>query len=283
MRRSVCLSRPFAAAIVALACAMAPATSSAQGHPAPTEQQLAEQAFALQEAGHYAEAISIYLKAYEISKDGLTLLNIATIYDKKLHEAALAAEYYRRYVVSPDAEPSRVRKVTERLTSLKREAEEQQERSVASPTATAPAASAAVPPPPSSSSALPATPTTPEEAPGGLGAMRVTAIVVGSVGVAGVGAAMVLGYLAKTKNDDANAVCQGQACSTQAGVQSAKDAGKFATASTVSFIGGLALVASGVTLFALAPSNQAPPQTGRVTIVPNAAPTGGGLTVQGVF
>jgi hypothetical protein len=283
MRRSAFLSRPIVAAIVAISCAIAPIASRAQGHPGANEQQLAEQAFALQEAGHYAEAIAIYLKAYEISRDGLTLLNIATIYDRKLHEAALAAEYYRRYVMSSDAEPARVRKVTERLEVLKREAEEQRARSVATPPSaqTEPSAPASAVPPPSATVVLPVTPA--EQVPSGLGPMKATAIVVGSVGVAGVGAAMVLGYLAKQKNDDANSVCAGQACTTQAGVQSAKDAGKFATASTVSFIGGLALVASGVTLFAIAPSPAAPAQAGRLTVVPAGGPTGGGLSVQGVF
>jgi len=283
MPRRACLFRPFVAGAVVLACAVAPAASLAQGHsPAQSEQQLAEQAFALQEAGHYAEAIALYLKAYEISRDGLTLLNIATIYDRKLHEAALAGEYYRRYVMSPDADPGRVKKITERIEALKREAEEQQARSVAAPTATAPSPSASAPPPATASTgALPLTP--PEETSSGLGPMRVTAIVVGSVGVAGVGAAMVLGYLAKQKNDDANAVCTGTTCSSPSGVQSAKQAGQFATASTVSIIGGAALLVSGITLFAIAPSRTAPPQTGRLTVVPAAGPTGGGLSVQGVF
>jgi hypothetical protein len=282
VERSAYFTRLVPAAAVALACAaMAPA-SHAQGRPSTvTEQQLAEQAYAQQEAGHYAEAISTYLKAYEMSKDGLTLLNIATIYDKKLHEPALAAEYYRRYAMSPDAEPARVKKVTERVTALKREAEEAQQRSVAAPSASAPNPEpSTAPPPPSASIALPPPPV---ETASGLGPMRVTAIVVGGAGVVGVGTAMVLGYLAKMKNDDANKVCQGTACSSDAGVQSAKDAGKFATASTVTFIGGLALLASGITLFAVAPSGGAPAQAGRVLVVPAAGTTGGGLSVQGAF
>src|SRR5260370_29971594 len=104
--------------------------------------------------------------------------------------------------MSREAEPARVKKVTERLTALKREAEEEQQRSVAAPTASAPTPSPSSAPPPPASTELPLTP--PVETSSGLGPMRVTAIVVGSVGIAGVGSAMVLGYLAKTKNDDAN-------------------------------------------------------------------------------
>ena len=277
MKGSVFLPRLASAAAVALACAAASTTAHAQARPAPqTEQQLADKAYAQQEAGHYGEAIATYLEAYELSKDGLTLLNVATIYDRKLHEAALAAEYYRRYVLSPDAEPERVKKVTERLTALRREAEEAAQKNVAPPPPLAPMAPAPVvpaPPPPGP---------VVETASGG-SALRTTGVVIGSVGLAGVGAAMVLGYMAKTKNDDANSVCQGSACSSQAGVQSARDAGTFATTATVTFIAGLSLVASGITLFALAPSGAGARSTGSVYLVPSAGTTGGGFSVHGVF
>jgi len=279
MRRSLSLWRLAPVALLAVACATASTPVHAQDRPAPqTEQQLADQAYAQQEAGHYADAIATYLKAYEISKDALTLLNVATIYDRKLHEAALASEYYRRYLLSPDAEPERVKRVTERLTALRHEQEEAAQRAVAP--APAPAPSPAPPPP---VAPAPETHTTVVEPPSSGSALRTTGIVVGSVGLAGVGAAMVLGYMAKTKNDDANSACQGSACSSQAGVQSARDAGTFATTATVTFIAGLSLVASGITLFALAPSGAPAKTTGRVLLVPTAGTTGGGFLVHGVF
>jgi hypothetical protein len=290
MVRFVISRRLVPVTAVMLACVAGATSAQAQGRPSqPSEQQLADQAYDLQQSGHYAEAIAIYLKAYEISKDGLTLLNVATIYDKKLHMPALAAEYYRRYLISPDAEPERVRKTTERLTALRAEAEEERQKSVAAPpeatpTGQAPPASTAPPPP-----VTPALPSLPVESPPSNrgSTLRTTGLIVGGVGVLGVAGSMVVGYLAKTKNDDANKVCQGSICPTQGSAQSAKDAVTLSTVSTVAFIGGLSLTATGIALYVLAPSggSTAPTQAkaGRVVFSPSVTPWGGGLSVGGAF
>jgi hypothetical protein len=269
----------------ALACILAAAPCLAQGRPPapPTEQQLAEQAYAQQESGHYAEAVATYLKAYEMSKDGLTLLNIATIYDRKLHEPVLASEYYRRYLMSPDADPERVRKVTERLELLRQETERAAQPSATPPPPpVAPAPAPAPSPPPLETTTTPLPPAHPEEKSSGGGTLRALGIVVGSVGLAGVAGSMVLGEMAKNKNDQANAVCRGSACSSGAGVQLANDAGNFATVATATFIGGATLLASGVIMFALAPSGPKHTETGLV-VAPSVGTTGGGLLLRGAF
>ena len=42
--------------------------------------------------GKHAEAIATYLKVYELSSASVVLLNIANIYDRKLHERELASD-----------------------------------------------------------------------------------------------------------------------------------------------------------------------------------------------
>src|SRR5579864_3196237 len=64
----------------------------------PSAEDLADLAYKMQEEGQYAEAIGTYTRAYEISGAGAILFNIATIYDRKLHERRLAMEYFRRYL-----------------------------------------------------------------------------------------------------------------------------------------------------------------------------------------
>jgi hypothetical protein len=95
--------------------------ADAAAPPSPSAQELADRAYELHSAGDFAASIATYLKAYELSNAGVILLNVATIYDRKLHERDLAADYYRRYLHAPDAEPDLVQKATQRLTTLKQE------------------------------------------------------------------------------------------------------------------------------------------------------------------
>jgi hypothetical protein len=278
----------LASAVAAsLACAaLAPDARAAGDETTETVEQLAERAYSLQAAGKDAEAITIYLKVYDLSKDGILLLNVARIYDTKLHEPALAAEFYRRYLLAPDADADRVKKVTDRLAVLKREAEEERTRMVA------PAAPTAAPQPPPVSAAAPsASQPAPSSEPADLsrGApMRTAGVVVGAVGAAGVVATFILGYVAKTKNDDANAVCNGRVCQSQDGVNLTNTAESWATASTISLVSGLVLLASGVTIYALAPrgagARSSPSSQGAsIFFAPSMDPTGGGIVMRGTF
>lgn len=254
--------------------AQAPETSQQQ-----TVEQLANLAYEQHKEGKYAESIATYLKAYEISKASDIIFNVATIYDRKLHERELAADYYRRYIRTPDPNPELVRRATERLTGLKKEAEEEQAKknAAAPPVAGGPNGAAAAP-------AAPAGPT-PEEREASVSASRtwhVAGIVTGAVGLAGVTASMILGGLAKTANDKANADCSGgSTCATQQGVNYAHDAGTYATISTGAFAGGLVVLAVGVVMFVEAPKPL--PATGGIIVAPAIGQSGGGMTVAGAF
>ena len=269
---------------MSLACTLVSPDARAAGDEAVlTTEQLADQAYTLQAAGKFAEAIATYLKAYDLSKDALTLLNIATIYDRKLSEPVLASEYYRRYLMAPDAEPDRVKRVTERLTVLKH-AEEEQERARNAPPPTTPAPQAPAAPssaPQENAPALMPAPEPPQTSHGG--PMRTAGIVIGAFGVAGVVGSFVLGYAAKVKNDNANQVCNGLACSSQDGVDSARAAGNFATASTAVFVGSLVFVAGGVALYALAPKGAPASRSGGVFLTPQVDRTGAGIALYGAF
>jgi hypothetical protein len=286
-----CSSRPrfalVAAALSALSLGLETAPTSAWAadsgpgaSPAASEsaEKLAEKAYELHGEGKFAEAIATYLKAYAISNAAAVLFNVAMIYDHKLHEPELAADYYRRYLGAPDVEPDLVQKANARLAALK---------STAAPTAPAPAPATPPPPPPPTPTApapAPPTPTalapatpppTPPSSP-----WRTTGLVVAASGVAGLAASAVLAVVAKGKNDDANSLCNGAACSSPQGVMLAHDAGTFATASTVVFVAGAVLVAGGVVLYLGAPRS---PPSAAWAVAPLVGRDGGGVSLRAGF
>jgi hypothetical protein len=266
----------FCATLAAsLSFQLAPAASSA-ADPAPglpassttlSAEHLAARAYELHESGRYAEAIAIYLEAYQVSNAAVALLNVATIYDRKLHEPGLAADYYRRYLAAPDAEPDLVKKAAARLTALK-------EEEAAGPAGggSMAAGTVALPPPGAADLPPPAHATT----------LRPLGIAVTCAGIASVGVGLVLGLLAKDKNDGADAVCAGRVCSSPEGVRLAHQAGDLATASTAAFFGGLAVAAGGIVMVLLAPRRLAQPST-HLAIAPVVGPFGAGLGVRGSF
>jgi len=280
--------RLAASAALTLAFAASPARAANPATPTVTAEQLAEEAYQEHASGNDAEAIATYLRAYELSHAAAILFNVATIYDRKLSERGLAEDFYRRYLLTPDAEPELVRKANARLTALKREDEDEaaaKHASIAVAQVPAPPAALPIAPEPERASPAPVKPPSADVvAPVSSGSrtLRTTGIVVGAFGVAGVGASMVLGVLAKAKNDDANAVCNGAACANGNGVTLASQAGSLATASTVSFVAGLALVGGGITMYLLAPKDAASP-VARVTVSPQLGLSRAGLSIEGTF
>ena len=224
-------------------------SSSAAASAAPAgkrAEDLAATAYDQQAAGKYADAIGSYLEAYKLSGASIILFNVAVIYDHRLHEDTLATEYYRRYLGSADADPELARKATAHLEALA------QAREAASQTPPPPAAAA-----PSSAPATVAPPPYPVAAaspPEGGNGQRRAALVVGGVGLLALGATAVLSIVAKVQDGDANAYCNGSACTDQRGVDLARSSGDFATAATVTFISGAALLAAGVVIYLLTPS-----------------------------
>jgi tetratricopeptide (TPR) repeat protein len=283
-------------------------TPRAQGQEAdaavPTEsaadvEQIASRAYELQVAGRYGEAIAAYLKAYELSSAGAALLNVATIYDRRLHDRALAADYYRRYVRAPDADPPLVERANGRLAVLERGDEvdggaqalrrpgEAEPASAIVPAAPMP--SAALPPDPPILPAAPAPAPPPDLDSRSADAWKTLGLVVGGAGVASVGVSLVLGALAMVKNNAADMMCNGSVCPSENGVRLAQDSGRLATASTIAFFAGLALAGGGITIVLAAPKARgaASGATSNRGVALAASPTAGlrfaGLDVQGAF
>jgi hypothetical protein len=88
-------------------------------------------------------------------------------------------------------------------------------------------------------------------------ATRTAGIVLSVVGAAGVGVGAVSGALAKVKKSDSDAYCNGDVCD-QRGFDLRMSARTAGNVSTAMFIAGGTLLAGGVTLFVLAPSNEEP-------------------------
>ena len=63
----------------------------------------------------------------------------------------------------------------------------------------------------------------------------------------------------------------------------ASQAGSLATASTVAFVAGLALVGGGVTMFLLAPKDAPSSPVARLRVSPQVGPSNVGLNVGGTF
>ena len=123
----------------------------------------------------------------------------------------------------------------------------------------------APPPPPPPPALPPPAPAPPEER----SWQRPLGLIVGSVGVVGIGVGAFFGLRAKSQWSDAQPHCPSAGCDPQ-GYSSWSDAHGSATASTIAFAAGGALVAGGVVLFLTAPSSPAAPRVGvagnRVTL-----------------
>ncbi|MBK8259072.1 MAG: hypothetical protein IPK82_41245 [Polyangiaceae bacterium] len=141
-----------------------PALSGSTAHAAdPTAAELTDQAYERYEAGDYPTAVSLYMKAYNLSVDSRILFNVAQIYDKKVQDRELALEYYRRYLKSTTTEPDLVKKATERVTELQRQQDDLKSKTL--PTATASATAAPGPTSTAAPSVLSSSTTAPTAAP----------------------------------------------------------------------------------------------------------------------
>lgn len=123
----------------------------------PTAEQFADQAYKRYEKGEFPDAIALYMKSYELSRDARLLFNVAQIYDKKIQDRELAIEYYRRYLKTTTTEAELVKRSTERIAALSAAAADKPTPPAASASATPPAQSqkAPVAPPPPSPPAEP--------------------------------------------------------------------------------------------------------------------------------
>lgn len=191
----------------------------------------------------YSAAIALYQKALEAAPSADILYNLARIYDSKLKNRSLAIEYYRRYTLDTGADPNRLRVASARLSELLQlETIAAEQPTSGAPTPPSPVANAPTPAP---ANATPQPSMTVSDR--ALSGVQVAGIVTGAAGLAGIGLGIAFGFKAKNDDEVADRFCEGNACTTQRGVDASRDASDAATVSTISFIAGGALVLLGVT------------------------------------
>lgn len=170
-----------------------------------------------------------------------------------------------------------MKKVSERLITLKKEADEDAQK--AGPSSPPPPATQA-PAPTATAEPARSTPTREPERSGGTG--RVVGIVAGGVGLASLGASGVLSLLARKKNSDADGYCSGTVCRDSRGVDLAHQAGDFATGATITFVSGAALLSTGIVVYLLSSGKEEPKPTA-LNLTPVVGPAGSGVSVYGSF
>jgi hypothetical protein len=113
---------------------------------------------------------------------------------------------------------------------------------------------------------------------------RITGVLVGGAGLAGLVVGTVFGLVAKSENDTAKSECLGNTLCDTDGYASNRDAHTSATVSTIAFAAGAAFLAVGVVLYATAPSGMAAsPATASVGVAPFAGPDAAGAMVHGTW
>lgn len=187
--------RRFVALVLALSIA-APAGALAQGESAADVETLARRANEMYKAGQHTEAVSLYLKAWQAAPAAALLYNIAHIYDRKLGERELAIDFYRKYITSPDADPTVVARATERIQALK------QAPDTKPPPATPPPVATLSEDEPSTETGTASTASAATSTSSGGSSQRTWGYVAAGTGAALLVGGGVLGYLASQKADD---------------------------------------------------------------------------------
>lgn len=90
----------------------------------------------------------------------------------------------------------------------------------------------------------------------GSGTMKTAGLVLGITGVVAVGVGSYFGLSAKSSNDDSKADCPNDRCVTQAGLDARNEAKTAATTSTIAFVLGGALLATGGVLYFMEDSTE---------------------------
>jgi hypothetical protein len=134
---------------------------------------------------------------------------------------------------------------------------------------------------PNEEASSPTTGASPLQHSGGLTGMQIGGLAVGGAGVVGIVVGSIFGLRAIGKNNDANSGCSGSACTTPEAVQTRLDARSAGNISTVAFVAGGVLAATGVTLFVVGKRKHAEAAT--MSVVPAVAGSGCELSLQGAF
>ncbi len=272
--------RPIAAtlaSIASLAAALA-GTPSAQAEAPPpaaaTHVALAEKyaadAFDAYRLGDHARAVALYRSALAAAPSADILYNIARVYDLGLSDRQHSIEYYERYTLDPGAAPSRLERAHQRLDELHAE-----ERASNEHTGTD-----------LSARELPiVVPAARDEHDGeALGPLDVAAISIGTAGLVGVAVGVGFGLSAQAQSETWKRDCEGNACSSQGGVDSAETAARQASIATLGFgIGGSLLALAAVLWLVDSTDDDAASDTGSLDVFPVASGSELGAGVGGRF
>lgn len=235
--------------VVALVASLSPAAlaeeAAVTGKAAVAfSERRAAEAFQAYSRSDYAAAVALYLEAYEAAPNGSILYNVARIYDTKLADRALAINFYRRYIADPGGHPDLIVIANQRLHELR-----DAQLALANPPDERATAAAGTKPRVGGSPS--AARDGSQERRDGWSAGRWAGVAIGAVGVAGIGVGGGFGLAARSKANTAKGLCNGNACTSQVGVDAALAARTDATISNIGFAGGAALLATGVAVFVL--------------------------------
>jgi tetratricopeptide (TPR) repeat protein len=273
LHRVLTVSNGLACAALALGAPRAWAdTASTPAADVTLSERYAARAFEAYKRKDYQSAIALYDKARQAASSADIIYNIARIYDQGLRDRARAISFYSLYVDDPGAVPSRIASANKRLGEL-RAAEL---AAVASPPVNATAPTAVVAPPP------PITPAA--DADDSSSGLMTGAIVTGSLGLVGIGLGVGFGLAAQRDLEESDRYCNGNQCTSQLGVDAAKDANRQANVATIGFAAGGGLLALGTVLYLVAGSGSEHPELApELAWTPRVGPNELSLSVSGSF
>ncbi len=265
------LSTVLGLLVVLLVCAPA---AAGERHRSPAEAHYS-QGMKQYTLGHFPEAIEEFEKAYDLKPEPIFLFNIAQSH-RNNKNAERAMFFYRRYLEAEPRAKNRA-EVEKRIKEMEKSLAEERERLAPPPVQPVPVAPRPPPPPPVVAPLpLPpeppppvAPPTTSAANPGH--GLRIAGIVVGSVGLAGIGAGIAFGVYQANLHDQA---FRGTFDQTKL-----NSSNTFETIEFISFGVGGAALATGIVLYIVGASSSGHDQT--VSFVPLLAPGMGGIALSG--
>jgi hypothetical protein len=276
-RRHLCLESAVSIAVIALLGGIS-GRARAEEAPAaePPDVALAErkaaEAFQAYTRKDYAAAVALYLDAYAATPSGSILYNVARIYDTKLVDRPLAISFYRRYIADPGASTDLIEAANRRLVELR-----DAELAASSPTGEGAASGGYKERGGGGSPRIDRD--TVQERRGGWSTQRWVGVALGAVGLVGAGVGGGFGLAAMSNAHTANDSCDGNACTSQGGVDAAHAARRDATISTIGFGAGSALLLTGAALFFLG-AERPSAQSSYAAVHLETAPTTTGVSLR---
>lgn len=205
-------------------------------------ERYAAQAFDAHRSKEYSRALGLYRKAYDAAPSADILWNMAHLFDVNIGNREQALELYVRYLVHPGAVAERIEKANARLQILRQAARVLRKTNAdETATGTGPARGAHYDGGATSGQPFQAKPY--------WSMPRVTALVVGTGGVAAMVMGTGYGLSAASDSRTAHEECAGNQCRSQRGVDAAKSAAAKATVATLAFSAGAAALAGGCVLW----------------------------------